>query len=97
MISPAYMLKRMGALLREERLRRNETQRIFAARLGVHLSTLQRMEKGDPEVRIEAWVWLFHLMGIDLNLLELMTREEEPVDRQRATNKRNTRSVPIRP
>ena len=97
MISPAYMLKRMGALLREERLRRNESQEIFAARLGVHRSTLQRMEKGDPEVRIEAWVWFIHLAGIDLNVLELMTDEDGPVDRQKATNKRNTPSVPTHP
>lgn len=86
MISPDYMLKRMGALLREERLRRNEPQEVFCARLGVHRSTLQRMENGDPEVRIEAWVWAFRIMQIDLPVLQLMNKDNPP-ERERARRK----------
>lgn len=88
MISPEYMVKRMGALLFEERMRRDESQVIFAARIGVHRNTLAKMEKGDPEVRIGAWVWVFHLIGIDQNILELMGREGEPTDRERAGRKK---------
>ena len=71
-LDPQYTLERMGDLLREERLRRGESQKIFAARLGVHSSTLSRMENGHGEVRIEAWVRAFRQMKIDINILELM-------------------------
>lgn len=71
-LDPQYTLERMGDLLRKERLRRGESQKTFAARLGVHSSTLSRMERGHGEVRIEAWVRAFRQMKIDINILELM-------------------------
>jgi len=41
-------LQALGTRLREERLRRNETQALFAARVGVSVPTLRKMEAGDP-------------------------------------------------
>ncbi|MDD4456632.1 MAG: helix-turn-helix transcriptional regulator [Syntrophotalea acetylenica] len=76
-LDPQYTLERMGDLLREERKQRGESQEIFASRLGVHRSTLSRMEKGHSEVRIEAWVRAFRQMKIDLNVLQLMTRDTD--------------------
>ena len=40
----ADSLKTLGARLREERLRRNETQQVFASRIGVSVPTLYKME-----------------------------------------------------
>jgi transcriptional regulator with XRE-family HTH domain len=48
-------LKDLGSRLRNERLKRNETQAIFAARIGVSVPTLRKMESGDPTVLIGHW------------------------------------------
>ena len=41
-------LSRLGLRLLECRLGRNEPQERFAARLGVSIPTLRKMENGDP-------------------------------------------------
>ncbi len=48
-------LQRLGVRLRGDRLRRNDTQAIFAARIGVSVPTLRKMEFGDPSVLIGHW------------------------------------------
>ena len=48
-------LRALGSRLRAERLRRDETQAIFAARVGVSIPTLRKMEAGDPSVMIGSW------------------------------------------
>lgn len=49
-------LTRLGDRLRAERLARNEPQARFAARLGVSVPTLRRMEQGDPTAQIGHWL-----------------------------------------
>lgn len=49
-------LKKLGARLRVERLRRNDSQVIFAARIGVSVPTLRKMEVGDSSVLVGYWV-----------------------------------------
>ena len=48
-------LKSLGIRLQSERLRRNESQEIFAARIGVSRPTLRKMESGDSKVLIGYW------------------------------------------
>ena len=48
-------LQNLGSRLRAERLRRNETQALFAARIGVSVPTLRKMESGDPTVMVGYW------------------------------------------
>lgn len=48
-------LQRLGERLKTERLCRNETQAVFAARLGVSIPTLHKMEQGSPAVMIGYW------------------------------------------
>ncbi len=45
-------LQKMGADLAVARLRRKESLRTWAKRMGVTVSTLQRLEAGDPTVSI---------------------------------------------
>jgi transcriptional regulator with XRE-family HTH domain len=49
-------LKDLGSRLRSERLKRNETQAMFAARIGVSVPTLRKMESGGPAVLIGHWM-----------------------------------------
>ena len=49
-------LQKLGVRLRSERLRRNESQAIFAARIGVSVPTLRKIELGDSSVSVGYWV-----------------------------------------
>ena len=55
MFSVDPKLENLGSRLRVERLRRNETQALFAARIGVSVPTLRKMESGDPTVLVGYW------------------------------------------
>lgn len=56
-------LIQLGHRLRAERLARNEPQARFAARLGVSVPTLRRMESGDPSAQIGHWLAALELLG----------------------------------
>ncbi|MBI5331153.1 MAG: helix-turn-helix domain-containing protein [Betaproteobacteria bacterium] len=57
------LLTQLGARLRAERLARNETQGRFAARLGVSIPTLRRLEQGDPAAQIGVWFTALEVLG----------------------------------
>jgi len=61
-------LVQLGQQLLARRLERNERQSDFAARLGVSIPTLRKLEQGDPTVAIGTWVDAVWLLG-RLNLL----------------------------
>jgi len=91
-------LKALGARLREERLRRNETQQVFASRIGVSVPTLYKMESGDHKVQLGHWVVALDILGhvedIDQLLApkgNLFTKYEQTLEpkRQRASRKEN--------
>jgi len=63
----AGALEKLGADLAVARLRRKESLRSWAQRLGVTVSTLQRLESGDPSVGI----------GIVASALWLIKRDGE--------------------
>lgn len=56
-------LKRLGARLREARLARNEPQSRFAARIGVSIPTLRRLEQGDATTQIGHWLEALEVLG----------------------------------
>lgn len=53
----------LGARLRAQRLMRNEPQARFAARLGVSVPTLRRLEQGDASAQIGHWLAALELLG----------------------------------
>lgn len=53
----------LGARLRAQRLLRNEPQSRFAARLGVSVPTLRRLEQGDPGAQIGHWLAALEVLG----------------------------------
>ena len=55
-------LKKLGSRLRAERLKRNEAQALFAARIGVSIPTLRKMESGDSTVLIGYWAIALDLL-----------------------------------
>jgi hypothetical protein len=89
-------LEKLGADLAVARLRRKESLRSWAKRLGVTVSTLQRLEAGDPAVGIgivATALWLIQRDGElrtlaapehDQGALEMSVREAMALGRARA-------------
>lgn len=61
----------LGEHLALARLRRKESQRHWAARVGVSVPTLIRLEKGDPTVSMGVYASALWLLGLSDGLAEL--------------------------
>lgn len=90
-------LNDLGARLRRQRLQRNETQSVFAARIGISVPTLHKMESGDPSVLIGHWITALDILDraqeIDSLLVEKdlfdLFETSSPKGRKRASRKRS--------
>lgn len=92
----AAAIEKLGADLAVARLRRKESLKSWAKRMGVSVPTLQRLEAGDPSVGIgiiATALWLIQRDGelgqlaapqYDQGALELDVRKAEELGRQRA-------------
>ena len=89
-------IEKLGADLAVARLRRKESLKTWAQRMGVSVPTLQRLEAGDPGVGIGILVpalWLIQRDGalaqlaapeLDLGAIELDIRQAQALGRARA-------------
>lgn len=89
-------LEKLGADLAVARLRRKESLASWAKRMGVSISTLQRLEAGDPTISVgivASALWLMSRDGAlgelaapanDRGAMELEVREAEELGRARA-------------
>lgn len=73
-------LKLLGERLRERRFKANETQADFAARLGVSVPTLRRMENGDLNTAIRYWVEAIGILGHGKEINELLREQRSLFD-----------------
>jgi hypothetical protein len=91
-------LRRLGENLAIARMRRKESQRLWAQRLGVSVPTLIRLEQGDPGVGIGIVATALWLIGRAAALPELADPEKdrgaleldvrEAMQRRRASSRR---------
>jgi transcriptional regulator with XRE-family HTH domain len=70
-------LEQLGANLAVARLRRRESLKTWASRLGVSIPTLQRLEAGDPGVGVGILASALWLIGRDGALAELAAPEHD--------------------
>lgn len=70
-------LKQLGDRLRQERIRRGDTQRVFAARLSISIPTLKKMEDGDQCVQIGHWAAALEVMGREADLGQILSQPED--------------------
>ena len=89
-------LQKLGADLAVARLRRKDSMRVWAKRLGITVSTLHRLEAGDPAVSmgvIASALWMINRDGAlgdlaapehDQGALELSIREAVELGQARA-------------
>ncbi|NVL89918.1 MAG: helix-turn-helix transcriptional regulator [Desulfobacterales bacterium] len=57
------LLKQLGERLKEARLARNESQELFAQRLGLTRQSYSKMEKGSPQTLIGNWLEASSILG----------------------------------
>ena len=57
------LLLQIGERLREARLARNESQELFAQRLGLTRQSYSKMEKGSPQTLIGKWLEASSILG----------------------------------
>lgn len=73
----AGALAALGDHLALARIRRKESQRQWAQRIGVSAPTLIRMERGDPGVSIGVYATALWLLGLSGGLGELASPEKD--------------------
>jgi transcriptional regulator with XRE-family HTH domain len=107
--STAAALEKLGADLAVARLRRKESLRSWAARLGVSVATLQRLEAGDPSVGIgivATALWLIQRDGelqslaapeYDRGAIEMDVRAATELGRARAKASAEARAQRAKP
>jgi DNA-binding XRE family transcriptional regulator len=92
----ARSLKRLGDDLAVARIRRKESQRVWAQRLGVSVPTLIRLEQGDPGVSVGIYATALWLVGRVQALAELADPSQDrgalEMDVREAMRRRAVRS-----
>jgi hypothetical protein len=98
-------IEKLGADLAVARLRRKESLKTWAQRMGVSVPTLQRLESGDPGVGIgivATALWLIQRDGalaqlaapeLDQGAIELDIRQAQALGRARAQAAAQSRST----
>ena len=90
-------LRRLGENLAIARVRRKESQRVWAKRLGVSIPTLIRMEQGDPGVGAGIYATALWLIGRVQALPELADPQHDrgalEIDVREAVRRRAVRSA----
>lgn len=69
------LLSELGSIIRVERIKRNDKQSDFAARMGVSIPTLRKIESGNPKTLIQDWLRALELVG-RLDILRLLTTHQ---------------------
>lgn len=95
-------LLELGQRLRDLRVQRNETQAVFAARIGVAVPTLRDIEQGKPTVQIGTWInaiWalgrlsdLDPVLAVRTNIFDRIAEQQQP-QRKRPFVKRRPRKA----
>lgn len=73
-------LKLLGERLRAWRIRAEQTQDDFAARIGVSVPTLRRMEQGDPNTAIRYWAEAIGLLGRGKDIQNILHEQRSLFD-----------------
>ena len=76
-IDTETLLKQLGAQLKEARLSRNESQELFAQRLGITRQSYSKMEKGTPETPIGNWLAASSILGRLRGWQDLLIEQED--------------------
>jgi transcriptional regulator with XRE-family HTH domain len=90
------LLEQFGKRLKNARLARNESQELFAQRLGMTRQSYSKMEKGFPQSPIGSWLAASSILGRLEDWKDVLAEKEDlfvkfekkSIKRQRASGKR---------
>src|SRR5688572_29187328 len=90
------LLRTWGERLRKARIERNDSMKVFAARIGVSEGTVRDMERGASTVQIGTWLNAFAALDRLDELSGALQVRESLIERARqlATRKPRTRAYP---
>lgn len=92
-------LRRLGENIAIARVRRRESQRVWAERIGVSIPTLIRLEKGDPTVSMGAYAGALWLMSRVQGLADIAAPETDlgalEADVRKAVRRRSRQPYPV--
>lgn len=71
------LLEQLGRRLKKARLARNESQELFAQRLGLTRQSYSRMEKGSPQTQIGNWLAASSVLGRLDDWKDILTEKED--------------------
>ncbi len=71
----------LGGRLKEARLKKNETQSVFAARIGISIPTLRKMESGDTTVNIGHWAAALEILDRINDIDSLLATKQSLFDK----------------
>jgi transcriptional regulator with XRE-family HTH domain len=94
------LLEQLGQRLKNARLARNESQELFAQRLGLTRQSYSKMEKGSPQTPIGNWLAASSILGRLEDWKEVLAEKEDlfakfekkSSKRQRAGGKRKRKT-----
>lgn len=99
-------MRALGERLKLARLRRELPTVLFAERLGISRDTLNRLEKGDPNIALGTYMRALRVLGLDKDI-DTVARDDElgrklqdlklPGQRKPRTDRPGTASVKTMP
>lgn len=90
-------LESLGKRLREARIRKGDTQSVFAVRVGVSVPTLRKMESGDPSTQIGCWMAALNVLDRLEDLMAVLRHEEDLFAKYEQTQGKERKRAPRRP
>lgn len=75
--SAAVSIRKLGADLAVARLRRGESLKVWAKRIGISVPTLMKLEAGDPGVSVGILASALWMLGRDTELASLASPESD--------------------
>ena len=72
----AAMLKQLGENMRLARLRRNVTARLTAERAGISVTTLTKIEQGNPAVSMGSYIQVLVTLNLERDILKVAADDE---------------------
>jgi len=86
------LLKQLGDRLKEARLSRNESQDLFAQRLGITRQSYSKMEKGSPNTPIGNWLTASAILGRLGGWKDVLTAQEDLFEQFKRIREKRQRS-----
>lgn len=71
------LLEQLGQRLKNARLTRNESQKLFAQRLGLTRQSYSKMEKGSPQTLIGNWLAASSILGRLEDWQDILAEKED--------------------